>query len=224
MLGGSNRLIFPVQQDALMLQSASTLVPDGYLKTGRIRFNTEEPKLYKFVSLRTPATLAGNVQLSLISEQGSEIPYVTYGPGFSPNVGDVATPTPAGRQNWIILKFTLGRGADTAQGGVLNGWQVKALPGSIRQRLINHTFLLFDEEMDKAGQRVGTDGYARERFEDFKGLAREGDVVAFQELIENISTLVIIDDWKYTQLAPPGSNAATLGGYLTVVLRTVAES
>lgn len=224
MFGGSNRLIWTMSQDSLQLQSASTLVPSGYLKTGRIRFNTEEPKLYKFVSLRTPATLDGNVQLSLISEQGSEIPYVTYGPGFSPNVGDVGTPTPAGRQNWIILKFTLSRGTDTTKGGVLNGWQVKALPGSIRQRLISHTFLLFDEEMDKAGQRVGGDGYARERFEDFKELAREGDVVVFQELIENTSTLVVIDDWKYTQLAPPGSNATTLGGYLTVVLRTVAES
>lgn len=224
MLGASDRLIFTVQQDTLQLQSASTLYTTGYLKTGRIRFNTEEPKLYKFVSLRTPATLLGDVQLSLISEGGAEIPYITYGPGFSPNVGDVATPTPSGRQNWIILKFTLGRGSDTATGGVLNGWQVKALPGSIRQRLISHTWLLFDEEMDKAGQRVGTDGWARERFEDFKQLAREGDVVTFQELIEDTSTLVVIDDWKYTQLSPPGANNSTLGGYLTVVLRTVAES
>lgn len=224
MLGASNRLMFPVRQDALMLQSASNLYTTGYLKTGRIRFNTEEPKLYKFVSLRTPSTLDGNVKLALISEGGAEIPYVTYGPGFSPNVGDISTPTPAGRQNWIILKFTLERGTDTATGGVLNGWQVKALPGSIRQRLISHTWLLFDEEMDKAGQRVGTDGWARERFEDFKQLAREGDVVVFQELIENVSTLVVIDDWKYTQLTAPGANNSILGGYLTVVLRTIAES
>jgi hypothetical protein len=114
--------------------------------------------------------------------------------------------------------------SDATAGGVLNAWQVKALPGSIRQRLISHTFLLFDEEMDKGGQRVGTDGYTRERFEDFKALARAGDVVTFQELAEGLSTLVIIDDWKYTQLAPPGPGGSTLGGYLTVVLRTVAES
>lgn len=224
MLGASDRLIFTVRQDSLMLQSASTLYTTGYLQTGRIRFNTEEPKLYKFVSLRTPSVLDGNVKLALISEGGSEIPYVTYGPGFSPSTGDVATPTPDGRQNWIILKFTLERGTDTATGGVLNGWQVKALPGSIRQRLISHTWQLFDEEMDKSGQRIGTDGWARERFEDFKQLARDGDVVVFQELIENTATLVVIDDWKYTQLTAPGSNDSTLGGYLTVVLRTVAES
>jgi hypothetical protein len=90
--------------------------------------------------------------------------------------------------------------------------------------MINHTFLLFDEEKDKAGQRTGYDGYARERLEDFKQLARAGDVVTFQELIDDISTLVVIDDWKYTQLAPPGPKGSSLGGYLTVVLRTVAES
>jgi hypothetical protein len=122
------------------------------------------------------------------------------------------------------MKFTFNRGSDPTTGAILNGWQIKALPGSIRQRMINHTFLLFDEEMDKGGQRVGTDNYARDRFEDFKALARAGDVVTFQELYEGISTQVVIDDWKFTQDAPPGPGGGTLGGNLTVVLRTVAES
>lgn len=224
MFGASDRVMFTVFQDALFLQSASTLVSSGYLKTGRIRFNTEEPKLYKFVSLRMPVTLDGNVQFSLIDESGAETPYITYGPSFSTSTGDVSTPTPAGRHNWIQLRFTLSRGTDTTKGGILNGWQVKALPGSTRQRLISQTFLLFDEEMDKGGQRIGGDGYARSRFEAFKSLAKTGDVVTFQELIEDVSTLVIIDDWKYVQTGPPGPNASTLGGYLTVVLRTVAEA
>jgi hypothetical protein len=90
--------------------------------------------------------------------------------------------------------------------------------------MISHTFLLFDEEMDKAGQRNGYDGFAKERLEDFRQLARAGDVIVFQELVDDISVLVVIDDWKFTQLAPPGPGGGTLGGYLTVILRTVAES
>lgn len=223
--GASGRLFFSVESQAVWLQSATDLYPTGYLKSGRIRYNTEEPKLYKFISLRTPSILQGTIQLSVIDQAGTEVPYVTYGPSFSPGTGDVSISQPSGPQNWIALKFTLGRGVSNAAiGGVLNAWQVKALPGSIRQRLISHTFLLFDEEKDKGGQRVGTDSYARSRFEDFKALARAGDVVTFQELVEGLSTLVIIDDWKYTQLAPPGPGGSTLGGYLTVVLRTVAES
>ena len=223
-LGASDRLVFLTTQDTVYIQSATDLYPDGYLKTGRIRFNTEEPKLYKFVSLRTPIPLQGEVQFSLMDQGGGETPYITYGPTFSPGSGDVATPQPNGPQNWIALKFTLRRGTNPAQGGVLNGWQVKALPGSIRQRMISHTFQLLDEESDKGYQRVGYDGYARERFENFKALARAGDVVVFQELIDDVSTLVVIDDWKFTQAAPPGPNGGALGGYLTVVMRTVAES
>lgn len=225
MLGASSRPVFTITGDSVWIQSATDLYPSGTLTTGRIRFNTEEPKLYKFVSLRTPTPLQGTVSFSIIDQGGGETTYITYSPTFSTATGDVATPTPSGRQNWIILKFTLGRNdSDATLGGVLNGWQVKALPGSIRQRMINHTFLLFDEEKDKAGQRVGYDGYARDRLEDFKSLARAGDVITFQELIADVSTLVVIDDWKFTQLAPPGPTGSTLGGYLTVVLRTVAES
>lgn len=225
MFGASGRKIYAIQSDSIWLEHATDLIPEGYLQTGRIRFNTEEPKLYKFASLRTPVPLQGEVQLSVLDQGGGITPYITYGPSFAPGTGDVATPQPNGPQNWIALKFTLRRGvSNPAIGGVLNGWQVKVLPGSIRQRLINHTFLLFDEETDRGGQRIGYDGYARQRIEDFKLLARKGDVVTFQELADDISTLVVIDDWKYTQTAPPGPNGESLGGYLTVVLRTVAES
>lgn len=224
MFGGTNRKIYAVNTDALLIEQATELLPTGYLKTGRIRFNTEEPKLYKFFSVRTPTPLLGDVQVSLLDQNGGETTYITYGPGFVPGVKDVATPQPNGPQNWVAFRFTLKRGADINFGGVLNGWQVKALPGSIRQRIITHTWLCFDEETDKGGQRVGTDGYARQRLQDFQALARAGDVIVFQELADNESTLVVIDDWRFTQLAPPGPNGGAQGGYLTAVMRTVAES
>jgi hypothetical protein len=122
------------------------------------------------------------------------------------------------------MRFTLSRGPDTALGGVLNGWQVKALPGSIRQRVISQVVQLFDEETDRTGQRIGYDGYSRQRFEDFKAVARAGDVITYQELQEDLSTQVVIEDWEFRQASPPGPNQAALGGYLTVIMRTVAES
>ena len=222
--GASDRLIFGAASDSLWLQSATVLYPTGYLRTARVRFNTEEPKLYKFMSVSTPMPLDGTVALSVLAVDGTEYQSIQYSPTLNPGTNDVTISQPSGPQKWIKLKFVLGRGADTTKGGILNGWQIKALPGSIRQRMIQHTFLLFDEEADKSYQRVGTDGYARSRFEAFKQLARAGDVVVFQELQEDLSALVVIDDWKYTQLTPPGAAGTVLGGYLTVVLRTVAES
>ncbi len=224
MFGGSDRKVFTVVGTGAILESATTLIAEGYVMTGRIRFNTEEPKLFKFFSIRTPQ-LQGELVVSLIPEGGGEVAYVTYGPAFAPGQGDIATPQPSGPQNWIELKFILRRGAsDSTVGAVMNGWQVKALPGSIRQRIIQHTFLLFDEETDKGGQRNGYDGYARDRLEAFKTIARKGDSVLFQELQDNTSTLIVIDDWRYTQLSPPGADRSALGGYLTVTMRTVAEA
>lgn len=223
MLGNTDRVVFAISAEGSFKQYATQLVSTGYLDTGRIRFNTEEPKLYKFFSVRTPSPLQGNVSVSLLTEGGGTIPYVTYSPNSPSGTRDVATPTPAGPQNWIALKFTLVRGVVLSQGGVLNGWQVKALPGSIRQRIITQIFQLFDEEQDKTGQRIGHLGYARERFEFFKEVARAGDVVLFQELQDDISSQVVIDDWEFRQDGPPGPKGA-LGGYLTVVMRTVAES
>ena len=225
MFGASNRLAMAFSADSLWIQDPSVLYPTGYLRTARIRFNTEEPKLYKFMSISTPDPLQGTIQPSVISLDGVTYPSVVYGPSLNPETSDLTIGQPAGPQKWIKLRFDFARGvSDHTVGAILNGWQVKALPGSIRQRMIQQTFLLFDEEKDKGNQRVGTDSYARDRFEAFKSLARAGDVVVFQELMEGLSTLVVIDDWKYTQLAPPGPGGTALGGYLTVVLRTVAES
>lgn len=224
MFGASDRKVFTIDSIGAFRESPNVLLPSGYLETGRMRFNTEEPKLYKFFSVRTPSPLSGNLAVSILTETGGEVPYITYTPTQSAGTKDVGIPQPAGPQNWMRMKFTLFRGTDTTTGGVLNGWQMKALPGSIRQRVITQIFQLFDEETDKTGQRIGYDGYARARFEDFKAFARAGDVVLYQELMEELTTSVVIDDWEFRQTAPPGPNRGTLGGYLTVQMRTVAES
>lgn len=224
MFGQSNRKIFVRPGGAAFVEHATNLLPSGYLRTGRIRFNTEEPKLYKFVSIRTPNPLAGNVGLTILAQDGQTYPSITYTPTVPSGTGDVGTPQPAGRQNWIALQFTLTRGTNPALGGIMNGWQVKALPGSIRQRMITHTFLLFDEESDKGGQRMGYEGFSTDRLQQFRKLARAGDVVSFQELYDDTSSQVVIEDWKFVQLSPPGPKGGVRGGYLTAVLRTVAES
>jgi hypothetical protein len=224
MLGSTDRKVFTVTGVGAYLEADTELVSTGYLTTGRIRFNTEEPKLYKFFSIRTPAPLTGNVSIAILSESGGDVTHITYTPTFGSGTADVGINSPSGPQNWIKMRFTLSRGPDTALGGVLNGWQVKALPGSIRQRVISQVVQLFDEETDRTGQRIGYDGYSRQRFEDFKAVARAGDVITYQELQEDLSTQVVIEDWEFRQASPPGPNQAALGGYLTVIMRTVAES
>lgn len=224
MFGGSDRKVFTVSEDGAFLENATTLIEEGYLRTGRIRFNTEEPKLYKFFSVRMPSVVDGSIAIIGLTESGAEVPYIIYSGATSSGTGDVATSQPVGPQNWFALKFVLTRDdTDPTIGAVLNGWQVKALPGSIRQRIITVPVLVFDNEKDRAYQSYGFPGFARERLEQFKALARAGDSVLFQEINDNIATEVVIDDWEFKQDGPPAP-AGALGGVLTMVLRTTAES
>ena len=224
MLGASDRKVFAVNFGGFYKEQATELLPLGYLTTGRIRFNTEEPKLYKFFSVRTPASLNGDLSVAILSEGGGEIPMITYSPLSTAGTKDVAISQPQGPQNWMRLKFIFERGSDTSFGAQLNGWQVKALPGSIRQRIITVPVLLFNKEEDGGGNRIGYPGYARERFEAFKAVARAGDVILFQELTEGFTTQVVIEDWEFQQDTAPFADGGALGGYLTVRMRTVAEN
>lgn len=227
MFGNSNRKVIAGAATGTFLESSNTLLPTGYVKTGRIRFNTEEPKLYKFFSTRVPQVMKGSVTTSILPDGGGEIPYITYGNGAASGSKDVAISIPPGPHIWMALKFTLTRDSvDTTSGGILNGWQVKALPGVIRQRLITAVMVLFDTDQDKKGQRYGYDGFARDRLEAWKAAVRTGDTVVFQDLAANTSTEVFVEDWQFRMTNPPsgGPNQGSLGGFLQITMRTVAES
>jgi hypothetical protein len=112
---------------------------------------------------------------------------------------------------------------DATTGPVVNGWQLKAMPGSPRQRIIEVPLLNFDFETTQQGAPVGTEGRAYGRLAAFEQLALRGDAVSFQDLAGGGSTLVVIDDFKFEQKAAPGLNDTTTGGVLYVQLRTIAD-
>ena len=199
------------------------LVSTGWLETGRIRYNTEEPKLYKFGSIRAQID-AGNLDVYSQVPNGIFQQSISYGPLSSPKTGDFSLTSINGAQNWVKLMYVLRRDSvNTNLGPKLNGWQLKALPGSIRQRFITRSVLCFDFETDKTGNSMGYDGFADERLRAFENLAQTGDSIILQELYSDTSTLVIIEMYQFQQASPPG-NASGLGGYLTMKLRTVGDT
>lgn len=207
------------------VEHATTLISMGYLDTGRCRFNTVEPKLFKYISLRTPTPLQGEVTITLLDDTGGSTSYITYGPTLSPGTSDIATPTPGGPRNWEAFRFTLRRGAsDVTVGAKLDSWQIKALPGTLKQRIIMRNFLCFNDEKDKTGQRIRGDFQSLSKLTAVRQMCQRGDTVTFQDLVNNVSTQVIVDDYQFTMLTTPGPNAENYGGYLTVTMRTVADS
>lgn len=222
--GNSDRMVLAVVGQGSYLESASTLEASGYLTTGRVRFNTLEPKIYKFVDVKTPSSLMGTVSLSVIDPGAADTSIITVSEGASTAIQDVALTTPATAVEWIQLKLTLGRSTtDTTQGGEVNGWQLKAMPGAVRQRIITLPLLCFDKEKPHNGPMIGREGRCLARLEEFEQIFARGDAVAFQDLKNDTSTLVVIDDYRFEQKTPPLANASGYGGILWVELRTIAD-
>lgn len=220
--GTSDRIVFAVTGQGSYLENAATLEASGYLETGRVRFSTLEPKIFKFVSVRTPNILAGTVGLSVADPGGATTSILTVSGGAE--IENVILPVPTSAVEWIKLRLTLARSAtDTTAGGEVNGWQLKAMPGSTRQRIITVPLMCFDFEVDSTGQEAGYAGRTRDRLAAFEQIAQQGDAVSLQDLQSGDSVLAVIDDYKFEQKASPGVGDAVYGGYLYVQLRTIAD-
>lgn len=222
--GNSDRMVFAVQQQGSYLESATLLEPSGYYQTGRIRYNTMEPKLFKFLTVRTQA-MKGTLSASVIDPGGANTSIISVTEGGSATIADVALGAPATTVEFIQLQLSLTRSTvDATTGPEVNAWQLKSLPGSVRPRIFTIPLLCFDHEQDKFGQWTGADGRTLTRLEQFEQVAQKGDAVTFQSLVEGKSYLVLIEDYEFRQMHPPGTNAQGYGGILTVQLRTVADA
>lgn len=222
--GNSDRLVLAVVSQGAYLESASTLESTGYLKTGRVRFNTLENKIFKFATVRTPSPLYGSVSASVIDPGGGDTSILTVSEGGSSLMENIVMPAPTSAAEWVQLKLTLNRsGTDTSKGGEVTAWQLKAMPGAVRQRILTVPLACWDFEKTQSGQTVGYEGRTLARLAAFEQIFARGDAVAWQDLRNGTSDLVVIDDYRFEQAAQPGSNRSVYGGVLWVELRTIAD-
>lgn len=223
-LGNSDRMVFSVVGQGAYLEGASALEPMGYFQTGRVRYSTLEPKLFKFLTVRTPAALMGSVAASITEPGGSTTSILTVSQGGTATITDVLLAAPTTAVEWAQLRLDLTRsGTDTTQGPVVTGWQLRALPGSVRQRVFELPLQVFDFESDQGGQTFGWEGRSAGRMAAFEQLAQRGDAVSFQDLNAGTTILAVIEAFKLEQKAGPGLNNTTTGGFLYVQLRTIAD-
>lgn len=220
-IGNSANLALGTSSDGLLhMDGTGTKVPSGYLTTSRVRYTTLEPKLFKLVRVRGPV-LAGSIGLSTVSSGGTEAPIITLGQGNPPGDDDINLTQPIGPQEYISLKFTLNRSTvDLATGAEMSSYQLKALPGTARQRIVQLPVLCFDHESDENGQEWGGAGSAIRRLQQLEEIESRGDTVLWQDLRSGTATVVTIEQLDFVQTAPP-NGAQGWGGYLNITMRTV---
>jgi hypothetical protein len=222
--GTSDRMVIAQVGQGAYLESATVLEATGYFTTGKIRYSTLEPKLFKFLTVRMPSPFFGTVTASIIDPSGTTTTVLSASEGSSMTITDIGLSAPSAPVEWVQVRLDYVRSVNnSALGPEVNGWQLKAMPGATRQRIFVVPLLCFDREEDGNGQWDGWEGRTLDRLEAFEMLAQKGDSVAFQDLNNQRSWTVVVDDFEFKQLAFPGNNANNYGGYLTVQLRTIAD-
>ena len=140
-IGNTNRLAFctadnGAEDGSIYLESADVLVASAELRTGYIRYNTLENKIFK---LMTPRFNTANGGLSIVSIDQNDTEYNLGSYEQGSFIGQVGISYPQGAQQYLGFKFTFTRSAtDNTQGPVFTGYQVNTLASIPRQRLIQY--------------------------------------------------------------------------------------
>jgi hypothetical protein len=216
--GNSDRAAF-TNGNNTWAESTTSLVASGYLRTGYIRYNTLETKIFKLLQARVDTT-NGGVSIQSIDSFNN---FVLIG-AFAQNatVTEVNVSYPSTSQEYLGFQFTLNRSStDVLKGPLFTGYQLKSLPAVPRQRLIQYPLFCYDHESDKFGNEVGYEGSSYFRMSQLESIENIGDTVRVQDFRTNESYLGLIEELDFINKTPEDKRFSGFGGTLLVTIRTV---
>jgi hypothetical protein len=216
--GNSDRVAFSTGND-IWAESTTSLVASGYLRTGYIRYNTLETKIYKLLQARVDTT-NGGITIQSIDSTDTEYAIGIFSQGESVPEINVNYPTTA--QEYLGFKFTMTRStSNAAKGPLFTGYQLKSLPAVPRQRLIQYPVFCYDHESDKFSNEVGYEGSAYARMSQLEQVENVGDTIRVQDFRTGESYLGIIEEMDFINKTPEDKRFSGFGGTLLVTIRTV---
>jgi hypothetical protein len=222
-IGATNRVAFTTAfkttAGGVYLESASTLVPTGYVTTGRIRYNTLEKKNFKRLLGRGDFTF-GSTTLNIVGEDGVIFDVISY--DASVGAPEVTTSFPSAPQEYVSYKFQLFRdGTDSSKGPQFKGYQAKATIATPRQRIVQFPVYCYDIETDRYNVLLGYQGRAFDKIRLLEDIEAIGDVVTWQDLTTGESRQAVIEQVTFSRLTPPDKRFDGFGGVLQITIRTV---
>ena len=222
-LGDTNRLAFCNAGNGIdgtiYIESASTLIAEGTLRTGYVRYNTLELKIYKLMQARVDTT-NGGIGIDSIDYADNSFRIGTFAQGAA--VPEVNINYPQASQEYLGFQFTLTRSdTDATKGPLFTGYQIKALPAIPRQRLIQYPLSCFDHESDHFGVEVGYEGSAYDRMSQLESIENVGDTIRVEDFRTGESFIGLIEELDFRNATPSDKRFSGYGGMLLVTIRTV---
>ena len=222
-LGDTNRLAFcnagNGADGAIYIESASTLMAEGFLRTGYVRYNTLELKIFKLMQARIDTT-NGGLLIDSIDYADNYFRIGTF--AQEAIVPEININYPQAAQEYLGFQFTLTRSTtDTTKGPLFTGYQIKALPAIPRQRLIQYPLSCFDHESDHFGVEVGYEGSAYFRMSQLETIENAGDTIRVEDFRTGESFIGLIEEMDFRNATPSDKRFTGYGGLLLVTIRTV---
>ena len=222
-LGDTNRLAFcnagNGTDGTIYIESASTLLAEGSLRTGYVRYNTLELKIFKLMQARVDTT-NGGLYIDSIDYADNFFRIGTF--AQESTVPEVNINYPQASQEYLGFQFTLTRSStDSSKGPLFTGYQIKALPAIPRQRLIQYPLSCYDHESDHFGVEVGYEGSAYVRMTQLENIENVGDTIRVEDFRTGESYIGLIEELDFRNATPSDKRFTGYGGTLLVTIRTV---
>ena len=216
--GNSDRAAF-TNGNNTWAESTTQVVAEGYLRTGYIRYNTLETKIFKLIQGRV-STVNGGLNIDSIDAENNYYRIGTFAQGSA--VPEVNVSYPQAAQEYLGFQFTLTRSTtDVSKGPLFTGYQVKSLPAIPRQRLIQYPLSCFDHESDHFGVEIGYEGAAYDRMSQLESVENVGDTIRVEDFRTGESYIGLIEELDFRNATPSDKRFSGYGGVLLVTIRTV---
>jgi len=222
-VGNTDRLVFVTSNNGVTngkvyIEALTRLTPTGTMRTGYIRYNTLEHKIFKFLQPRYDTT---NGALSVYSIDSTNTDYLIGSFDQGSVITQIGIPYPNTPQQYLGFKFVMNRSTnDSSLGPLFTGYQVQVLPSIARQRLIQYPVELYDFEMDKFNNPSGYEGNAYDRLSVMQNVEDLGDLIKVEDFRTGESYLGLIEEMDFINKTPTDKRYSGYGGLLLVTIRT----
>lgn len=220
-MGNTDRVVL-LAGGVLATQSATDLVAQGWLESGRIRYRTTELKAFQAVKLSGMLN-NGQVEVTAVTDDQDQHRVMTYGPTTGIE-GEAAVRVP-GRPQLSSLAFRLFLEPGVEDGApvspVVTGFSVKALPTVRKSRLVKFPLSCFDFEVDRNNNRVGRENGSLLRVLELEALESAGAPVQVRDRRAGDAFTGLIESVEYTAPSNPDRAKSNFGGVLTLTVRVL---
>jgi hypothetical protein len=218
-----DRLVMVIQENdgtakgELQVQHTTRKRNTGWIKTGKIRYGTIEPKFFRYINVQCTTGQGDNITVYTIDKSNVETSIAVLSEGLSNQ--DVLISTPSTKQEFMAFKFVFNNATDDQELPVLEAYQIKATPATRRQRLHQYPLSCYDNEMDRYNSIFGYDGRAMEYIQRIEAIEETGKFVTVTDYRTGEQYQGVIEEVRFSNESSPDKNSSGFGGLLLVTVR-----